>query len=260
VDIDIPLNAVTNDRTFVYIIANENYTHVADVPNASNDGKVFAEYCNKVLGIPDDNIMLHQNVSYGVLITVMDDMRNVAEAVDGDCNIIVYYAGHGIPDESEKTAYILPVDSDGKHVRTCYSLGELYSELTSLNANCTTVFLDACFSGAQRNNNGEMVVAARSIAIDVDETEIEGRLVVFSAASDDQTALAYEEKNHGLFTYFLLKKLKESGGDVSLLELGDYLKEQVSLHSVLKNHKKQTPTVVVGNGFGAEWELLKLRN
>ena len=260
VDIDIPLNAVTNDRTFVYIIVNENYTHVADVPNASNDGKVFAEYCNKVLGIPDDNIMLHQNVSYGALITVMDDMRNVADAVNGDCNVIVYYAGHGIPDESEKTAYILPVDSDGKHVRTCYSLGELYSELASLNANCTTVFLDACFSGASRNNNGEMVVSARSIAIDVDEAEIEGRLVVFSAASDDQTALAYEEKNHGLFTYFLLKKLKESSGDVSLLELGNYLKEQVSLHSVLKNHKKQTPTVVVGNGFGNEWELLKLRN
>ena len=259
VDVDIPVNAVMNDRTFVCIIANENYTHVADVPNAANDGKVFAEYCNKVLGIPKDNIMLHRNVSYGSLITVVEDVRNVAEALNGDCNLIVYYAGHGIPDESEKTAYLLPVDSDGKHVRTCYSLGEFYSELSSMNAKCTTVFLDACFSGASRNNNGEMVVAARSIAIDVDESEIEGRLVVFSAASDDQTALAYDEKNHGLFTYFLLKKLKESNGDVSLLELGDYLKEQVALHSVLKNHKKQTPTVIVGAGFGSEWELLRLK-
>ena len=259
VDIDIPVNATVNDRVFVYIIANEDYTHVADVPNAANDGKVFAEYCNKVLGIPKDNIMLHQNVSYGALITVVDDIRNVAEALNGDCNLIVYYAGHGIPDESEKSAYLLPVDSDGKHVRTCYSLSELYSELGSLNAKCTTVFLDACFSGASRNNNGEMVVSARSIAIDVDESEIDGRLVVFSAASDDQTALAYDEKKHGLFTYFLLKKLKESNGDVSLLELGDYLKEQVALHSVLKNRKKQTPSVVVGSGFGNEWELIRLK-
>ena len=259
VDIDIPVNATMNDRTFVYVIANEDYKHVADVPNAANDGKVFAEYSNKVLGIPKDNVMLHQNVSYGALITVVDDIRNVAEALNGDCNLIVYYAGHGIPDESEKTAYLLPVDSDGKHVRTCYSLGELYAELGSLNAKCTTVFLDACFSGASRNNNGEMLVSARGIAIDVDEDEIEGRLVVFSAASDDQTALAYDEKKHGLFTYFLLKKLKESNGDVSLLELGDYIKEQVSLHSVLKNRKKQTPTVIVGDGFGSEWETVKLK-
>ena len=82
---------------------------------------------------------------------------------------------------------------------------------------------------------------------------------MFSAASDDQTALAYDEKKHGLFTYFLLKKLKESNGDVSLLELGDYLKEQVALHSVLKNRKKQTPSVVVGSGFGNEWELIRLK-
>ena len=56
-----------------------------------------------------------------------------------------------------------------------------------------------------------------------------------------------------------MKKLKESNGDASLLELGDYLKEQVALHSVLKNRKKQTPSVIVGSGFGSEWELLKLK-
>ena len=260
VDIDIPVNAETNTRTFVYVIANEKYKDVADVPNAANDGKVFAEYCNKVLGVPSDNIMIHYNVSFASLINIVDDMKDVAEAVNGDCNVIVYYAGHGIPDESERSAYILPVDSDGKRLRTCYSLNELYADLSSLNADCTTVFLDACFSGASRSNNGEMIMSARSIAIDVDESELDGRLVVFSAASDDQTALAYDEKNHGLFTYFLLKKLKESNGDVTLSELGEYLKEQVGLHSVLKNHKKQTPTVVAGDGFGAEWEALKLKN
>ena len=49
VDIDIPVNAETNTRTFVYVIANEKYKDVADVPNAANDGKVFAEYCVLVL-------------------------------------------------------------------------------------------------------------------------------------------------------------------------------------------------------------------
>ena len=121
------------------------------------------------------------------------------------------------------------------------------------------VFLDACFSGARRSEDGDMLMSARSIAIDVDEGEVEGRVVVFSAASGDQTALAYDEKKHGMFTYYLLKKLKDTKGDVCLADLGEYITEQVALQARLKNHKEQTPTVVPGTAFGEEWGVMKLR-
>ena len=258
VDINIPLNATTNENSFVMIVANEKYTNVAPVPNAEHDGNIFAEYCNKVLGIPKDNIRKHLNVTFAGLLTAVDDITKIAKAKKGDCNIIVYYAGHGIPDEETGNAYILPVDADGKTIRACYSLNELYRELSAMNANCTAVFIDACFSGATRNN-GEMLMSARSIAIEVDESEIDGRLVVFSAASGDQTALSYDEKHHGMFTYYLLNKLQETKGNVTFAELGEYITEKVSLQSQLKNKKEQTPTVVIGSDFGPEWKMLKLR-
>lgn len=263
VDVDIPINKTNNVNTFAIIIANEKYNKVSNIPNAENDGNVFAEYCNKVLGIPTDNIRNHRNLTFGGLLDAIEDMKAISKAKHGECNFIFYYAGHGVPNEETKTAYILPVDADGKQMRVCYPLSALYSDFSALNAQCVTVFMDACFSGATRNVDSEgkqeMLFAARSVEIDVDEEEIEGNVVVFSAAGGNQTALAYKDKNHGMFTYFLLKKLKESKGDISLHELSEYIIDEVSLNSQLKNHKSQTPTVTSGFALGDKWKTMKLK-
>ncbi len=258
VDTDIPVTNYRNNNTFAVIIANNDYKKVANVDNAENDGRIFAEYCNKVLGIPQSHIRTHYNVTYGELLDAVEDIKSIAKAKRGDLDVIFYYAGHGVPNEQTKSAYILPVDADGRQMRLCYPLNELYSELNEMNANKTLVFLDACFSGATRSAN-EMLLSARSVAIDVDPDEVEGKLVIFSAATGDQTALSYDEQNHGMFTYFLLKRLKETKGNIDLGELADYLSENVALESQLKNKKQQTPTVTAGSEYGiSTWKNLKL--
>lgn len=172
--------------------------------------------------------------------------------------MIFYYAGHGVPDEQTKSAYLLPTDADGKQMRLCYPLSELYTELNGMNARNTIVFLDACFSGATRSAD-EMLLSARSVAIDVDPDEVEGKLLIFSAATGNQSALSYDEKHHGMFTYFLLKHLKETKGNTDLGNLADYLSEQVALESQLNNNKQQTPTVIVGNKYGTtSWKKMRL--
>lgn len=257
VDIDIPVTSRNNDNTFAVIIANNDYKKVANVDNAENDGRIFAEYCNKVLGIPQTHIRTHYNVTYGELLDAIEDIKSIATAKRGNLDVIFYYAGHGVPNEQTKSAYILPVDADGKQMRLCYPLSELYSELNSMKANNTLVFLDACFSGATRSAN-EMLLSARSVAIDVDPDEVDGKLVIFSAASGDQTALSYDEQNHGMFTYFLLKRLKETKGNVDLGALADYLTENVALESQLKNKKQQIPTVTAGNEYGVTgWKNIR---
>ena len=74
----------------------------------------------------------------------------------------------------------------------------------------------------------------------------------------DETAWPYKEKGHGLFTYFLLKKLQQSAGEATLDELSDYLVMQVRRQSAL-NLKKQTPTVVPSVAVGEEWREWKLK-
>ena len=63
VDTNIPITQQVQENTFALIIANENYQEVSTVPNALNDGAVFAEYCNKTLGIPQSNIKLATDVT-----------------------------------------------------------------------------------------------------------------------------------------------------------------------------------------------------
>ncbi len=256
VDKDLPQSKNVNDKTFAVIIANENYTMVAPVPMALNDGEVFSEYCTKTLGLPENNVRLYKDASFGTMLRAMRDIKDISDAFSGDIQVIFYYAGHGIPNEATKDAFLLPIDADGMTTDGCYSLNRLYSELGNLNAQSTIVFLDACFSGAKRD--GEMLALARGVALKPKKEAPRGNMIIFSAASDEETAFPYKEKGHGLFTYFLLKKLKESKGNVELGELADYIKTNVKQQSVVVNRKVQTPTVSPASNLIGTWQKMKL--
>ena len=55
-------------------------------------------------------------------------------------------------------------------------------------------------------------------------------MAIMAAASGDQISSTYDEKGHGLLTYFMLKGLKgeaEANGEVSIGDLFNYIKPQV---------------------------------
>ena len=247
-DINIPVTNEENKKTFAVIIGNENY--------ALNDAKVFASYCKKTLGLPKDNIRIYRDATYGTMLSALDDIKSIASAFEGDLNVIFYYAGHGVPSESDKTAYLLPVDASGQHTEVCLSTKRLYDTLDGLHAKRVLVFMDACFSGAQRGEG--MLASARGVALKVKQDAPKGNMVVFSAATGDETAYPYKEKGHGLFTYYLLKKLQDTKGDVTLGELSDYVNKEVRRQSVVINHKSQSPTVVPAAGM-SDWTSIKLK-
>ena len=252
IDKNIPEAINSNSNTFAIVIANETYNKEANVPYAVNDGNIFKEYCRNCLGIPEKNIHLITNATLNDIRHEVKWIQNVAEVYKGDAKIIFYYAGHGIPDEKSKNAYLLPTDGYGSDVATGYSLENLYKTFGSLPSKSITVFLDACFSGAKRDGN--MLASARGVAIKVKQTIPVGNMVVFTAAQGDETAYPYKEEEHGLFTYYLLKKLQETKGDVTLGELGDYIKEQVERQSIVTNGKLQSPSIMATSSIGNEWK------
>lgn len=255
VDTNIPQSSEDNDRTFVVILANENYNTESRVEYAHNDGEVFSRYCNKTLGIPESNIRVVFDATLNNIRAQVDWLSKVGEAYGGEARLMFYYAGHGIPDESSKEAYILPVDGYGSNVATGYKLSELYAQLSAIPSSSTLVFLDACFSGANRDDR--MLASVRGIAVRVKKEVPQGNLVIFSAAQGDETALPYSEQGHGMFTYFLLKKLQETGGNVSLGDLSDYVTDQVRKMSVVTKSKPQTPTVSTRVST-SDWRSIRL--
>lgn len=256
VDLQIPETGANNANTFVVIIANEDYKTVSPVPFALNDGRVLAKYCLRTLGIPGANIKVHENATYNDMRLAVAWLKNVCEKYDGEASIIFYYAGHGIPDASDKSAYLLPVDGDGRYVATGYKLDELYQKLGDMPTKSVTVLLDACFSGA--NRDGKMLTSERAVALKVRPNEPKGNMVVFSAAQSDETALPDEEQGHGMFTYYVLKKLQETRGDVTLFNLSDYVIKEVGKRSAVIN-KPQTPCITASSALGNDWKNWKLR-
>jgi uncharacterized caspase-like protein len=258
VDKNIPQGNAVAKNTFAIVIANENYKNVEMVENAANDGAVMAKYLNQTVGIPEKQVFTYINATYGDMVDALDKISNIAKAYGGsDFNVIYYYAGHGVPDETSKEAYLLPVDGKPGSSSVNIPLSTLYSRLGSLGASSVYVMLDACFSGTQRGDG--MLAMARGVAIKAKTAEPQGNMIVLSAAQGDETAYPYRSQSHGMFTYFLLKKLQETSGNVTFGDLSDYVIDNVRKTSVIENDGKlQTPTVRASLAVGDSWRTQKL--
>ncbi len=256
VDINIPETGLRNEKTYVVIIGNENYKHHSKVNYAQNDGRIFAEYCNKVLGVPKDNIRQYYDATLSEIREPIKYLTEKTAMNPGELNVIFYYAGHGVPDVANNSAYLLPTDATGTDFESCYGLDRLYRQFDDMKARNVTVFLDACFSGATRSN--EMLFAERFVEYEVEDLVARGNTVVFSATTGKQTAMGYDDQQHGFFTYYLLKALQESRGEITLSELARRLRKDVDNKAYDKKNKHQTPTVNVSPSLGESWKTRTL--
>lgn len=256
VDRNIPATNIRNPNRYAIIIGNEDYhsyqkdlNSEQDVPFAAEDANVFKEYCVKTLGIEERNMVLLNNATSAKMNQEIDFITRLA-AREPNAEIVFYYAGHGLPNEKTKEPYLIPVDVNASNLDLAIPLYDLYSKLSNTGAQKVTVFLDACFSGGGRDAG---LVASRGIRVTPKKDALSGNIVVFSATSADQTALQYAEKNHGMFTYFLLKKLQETQGQCTYSELFNYLSKNVGDNSLRVNRKDQTPEVNTSPQVQESW-------
>ncbi|GEM_PF-983440 len=257
VDMDIPVYKYANPNTFALVIGNEDYSSYqvnlkseSNVDYAEVDARIFTEYLKKTLGVPQPNIIQLINATSGQTKQAIAKLNAITRAFDGEVNLIFYYAGHGLPHSETKEPYLIPVDVNASNLEFAIKLEDVYQKLSENNANRVTMFIDACFSGGSRKEN---LLATRGVRIRPKSPFVLGNLVVFSASIGDQTAHAYHEKSHGIFTYFLLKGLQQSEGRVSYGELANYINTNVRQKSVLINDTEQEPTVNVSPLFENSW-------
>jgi hypothetical protein len=261
VDDKIPVTSNIKENTFALIVGNEDYSSFqknleteVNVAYAMKDAKSFKEYCTKTMGIPEENTVMLINARIVEFYREISKLNLYAKNSKGNAEIIFYYAGHGLPDETTKEPYLIPVDVSSSDLRFAIKLTDLYAELTEFPCKRVTVFLDACFSGGARNQG---LVSARGIKIKPIEEPLNGNLVVFAASSGAQSSLPYKEKYHGMFTYFLLKKMQESGGKLTYKELSDYLDQKLSINSIKINNKEQNPQTNISPNVKSSWENWK---
>ena len=244
---DIPKGKKKNPDALAVVFGIESYKNVSDVTFAKRDATYMKEYFEKALGIPAKRIYYKTNDDVGKAefdkVFSKDGWLD-KRVKEGKTDLYIYYAGHGAPDIKKNKAYLIPYDGDPNYAsQTGYEMDELYEQLGNLSARSTTVFLDACFTGANRESE-ILLAGARPVFMEVDESATRD-VTVFSASSGSEISSAWPEKKHGLFSYYLMKGMRgdaDVNGDkkITVGELGNYVKENVSDMAGMLD-REQTP-------------------
>ena len=260
VNINIPNNKKVKHR-YALIIGNEDYqskqqglNDEQNVDYAINDASIFKEYALRTLGVKEENMYFLENATSIEMNRTINLVTKIIKKLGDKAELIVYYAGHGYPDEITKIPYLIPVDVPASDMDYAISLNDLYKKLSSTNAKSIAIFLDACFTGGGRNSG---LLASRGVKVKAKEGVLAGNIIVFSASSEEQSALPFHDQGHGMFTYYLLKKLQESNGKTSMGELSDYIKENVSIQSLKINEKEQDPAIQTSQNIINDWRKWK---
>jgi hypothetical protein len=251
-DVDrVPTRSIpTKNHAYAIVIGIEQYREkLPKADFADRDARLVGEYLTKVMGYPEENVVVRTNekASLTDLIKYLETwLPNNAEK---DGAVFIYYSGHGAPNPKTGDAYLVPYDGDPSFVdSTGYPLKRLYAALDKLPAKEVTVVLDSCFSGA----GGRSVIAKgmRPMVISVENPALaSGKTVVLAASSGDQVSSTYEEKGHGLLTYYFLKGLQGEGdgnkdGRITMSELFEYVKPQVQKVARKQYNNEQTPQLL----------------
>lgn len=258
VDQNVPELGKTYTNRFALVIGNEDYSsyqegldNESNVPFARKDALAFKLYAEKTLGIPSDNIIFLLDAKVVEMKRAVDKINLLSKSLNGEAELFFYYAGHGYPDEVSLEPFLIPVDVSGSDLQYAIKLNDVYDKLTEFPAKRITVFIDACFSGGARNAG---LVSARAVKVKPKTKQLNGNIIVFTASSGNQSAMAYEEKQHGLFTYYLLSELKDKKGEVTYPELSNYITQQVAVKSIMVNSKEQNVQTIMSPQVGDEWK------
>ena len=246
-DVDLPPKTrMNNPNALGVVIGIENYQYVPDATYAYNDAEVFREYLSETLGFKKQRIKIATNSK--ATQAEMNKLlwpngwlsRNI---VKGKSDVVVYFSGHGIANSKDNNTGILPFDVDPNYA-IGLPLKELYYNLSKMGAKTVTVYLDACFTGQTRDS--KMLIAdARPIIISPKKDSVPSNVTVFSASTGSQISGAIKEKEHGLFTYYLLKGMSGDADinkdkSIQINELSSYVSKNVKDQAAI-NGREQTP-------------------
>ena len=238
-----------NPNAYAVVFGIEQYKNVSPVTYARRDAYWMREYFAKTLGVPEENIYYKTDIDAGKaeFDKVFSQGGWLDKRIgDGKSDLYIYYAGHGAPDFNSRTAFLIPYDGDPNYAsQTGYAVDKMTANLSQLEARSVTVFLDACFSGANRENE-ILLAGARPVFLDVN-TAVAANVTLFSAASGNQISSSWSEKQHGIFSYWLMKGMQGSAdanrdNRLTVEELGGFIRNNVST-TAGKLDREQTPVL-----------------
>ncbi len=255
---NIPRCDSPRPHRYAFIIGNEDYrsfqptfTPAMNVPYAMRDAYAFRMYAEQMLGVPARNIVFLQNATSAQIRRELEKLGLLMQLSSGKAELFFYYAGHGVPHPATQESYLLPVDvSPNDLANGGIRLTDLVERLVQSGAGRIWIFLDACFSGGARE---ESPLAARGIRLRPKPVVLTGPTILIAAGTADEESLPYHQARHGLFTYFLLRALKNQGCRPKPIQvLLEEAATETTRYALLLHNKMQRPTWVLSPALREE--------
>ncbi|MBF0328267.1 MAG: caspase family protein [Nitrospirae bacterium] len=196
------------------VIGIEKYQNLPASEFSYNDSRAVRGYL-RALGFAERNIefMTDERATLSGMVKSLENWlpnRTLQKS-----RVFVYYSGHGSPDPTTGEPYLMPHDGDPNYLTaTAYPLKRFYESLSKLAANEVIVVIDSCFSGA--GVRSVLAKGARPAIVKVqDPLMASGKVALILSTDGPQISTTLAEKEHGLFTYYFLKAIKDGKKDLS---------------------------------------------
>ena len=253
------VQAAPQRRAYAVVIGIERYREqLPPATGARRDAERFAALLRESFGVPADQIKVALD-DHATRADLEKHLRWLHGNAGPNSRIYFFYSGHGAPDPTKGTAFLLPYDGDPAYVdQTAMPLAEVLARLGATRAKEVFAFVDACFSGA--GGRSVLPAGARPL-VQVKETRAGPRVALLSASSGVEISGPTADGRGGLFTHLLLQALgsgrADSDGDgrITMAELHAWLKPRVA-REAQKANRAQTPSLQLGRGAGAPRDLV----
>jgi hypothetical protein len=214
------------------VVGVEEYHYLSNATCAKNDALVFHQIMNDVFKVK--YVSLHiKTVTHYVFKKAFDQILDKLEKED---RLIFFFAGHGANFRHEP--YIAMYDSNPDELtETYFNLVALMAQANQKGCAQCLFFIDACESTVSMGSNKRSSKTISTFHLDQIRMGLSNTTssLIFSSTSHKEEASIMPDKNHGIWSYFLMQAL--SGKATEALKEGVFLTDN-SLQTYLNHQVK----------------------
>lgn len=223
-------------QNHLLIVGINEYQNFSVLNNAVHDAQALDSILLANYKIEPKNVTALYN-SEATLENINSSFRNLIKNISPNDNLIVYFAGHGIYDNTLNEGYWIPVDAQRGKFTTYYPNSLLLKTIKSIEAQHILVLADACFSGSLLSSKTNRSYLTQAGQYKSRRVITSGRLETVADGSGIHSPFS-----ETLINYLLSNK----GQDITVAELELFMKKN------FPSGTNQTPRFGVLNNVGDE--------
>ncbi|HZY36892.1 MAG TPA: caspase family protein [Mucilaginibacter sp.] len=137
----------SSGKFYALLVGEQDYrdSNIPSLEGPVNDATNLSQALTANYTFLPENVTVLKNPSRAEFFRALDDMANKVKKED---NLVIFYAGHGLYDETHLQGYWFPSDAVRDRRDTWISNSDLIDYITAIQSKHTLLISDACFSGS----------------------------------------------------------------------------------------------------------------